>query len=146
MNFSKTTEYAFRILSYMAQDEFRLYTVDEIFKKINVPYRYLRKLMTNLTTSGFIVSIQGKNGGYKISKTTEEVWLVDILKAVDPDYLSGKCFFGFENCALQPACIMHDQWTEIRLNINNVLAKTSLADIKRSGDTNFSLINTIHSF
>lgn len=132
MNFSKTTEYAFRILSFMAQDESRLYNVDEIFEKLRIPYRYLRKLMTNLTRSGFIVSIQGKNGGYKISKKIEEIKLLEILDAVDPDYLSGKCFFGFDNCALQIPCIMHNQWTDIRTNITTVLAGTSLADIKQT--------------
>lgn len=131
MNFSKTTEYAFRILCFMAQDESRLYNVDEIFEKLRIPYRYLRKLMTNLTRSGFIVSIQGKNGGYKISKKIEEIKLLEILDAVDPDYLSGKCFFGFDNCALQTPCIMHNQWTDIRTNITTVLAGTSLADIKQ---------------
>ena len=79
MNFNKTTEYAFRILSFMAQDESRLYNVDEVFVKLRIPYRYLRKLMTNLTRSGFIESIQGKNGGYKISKKTEDIKLLDIL-------------------------------------------------------------------
>lgn len=131
MNFSKTTEYAFRILSFMAQDEGKLYNVDEIFEKHRIPYRYLRKLMTNLTRSGLIVSIQGKNGGYKISKNTVDIKLLEILNAVDPEYLSGKCFFGFDNCALQIPCIMHDQWTAIRKNINTILAGTSLADVKQ---------------
>ncbi|HEY5511620.1 MAG TPA: Rrf2 family transcriptional regulator [Prolixibacteraceae bacterium] len=146
MNFNKTTDYAFRILSYMAQDESRLYNVDEIFEKLQIPYRYLRKLMTNLTRSGFIVSIQGKNGGYKISKKTEDIKLLEILNAVDPDYLSGKCFFGFHNCALQTPCIMHDQWTEIRTNINTILVRNSLADIKQTNKENLILNNPIHSF
>jgi Rrf2 family protein len=134
MNFSKTTEYAFRILSFMAQDESKLYNVDEIFEKLRIPYRYLRKLMTNLTRSGLIVSIQGKNGGYKISRKTEEIKLLEILNAVDPEYLSGKCFFGFDNCALQIPCIMHSQWTDIRTNIYTILTGTSLADIKKTNN------------
>ena len=146
MNFNKTTEYAFRILSFMAQDESRLYNVDEVFVKLRIPYRYLRKLMTNLTRSGFIESIQGKNGGYKISKKTEDIKLLDILEAVEPEYLSGKCFFGFDNCALQTFCIMHDQWTDIRTNINSILASTSLADIKQTNCENLILNNPIHSF
>lgn len=131
MNFNKTTVYAFRILCFMAQEESKLYNADEIFKKIQIPYRYLRKLMTNLTKSDFIVSIQGKNGGYKISKNTEDIKLIDILNAVDPEYLSGKCFFGFDSCTLQTECIMHDQWNEIRTNINDILGRTSLSDIKQ---------------
>ena len=66
MNFNKTTEYAFRILSFMAEDESRIYSVDEIFKNLKIPYRYLRKLMTNLSKSELILSVQGKSGGFRI--------------------------------------------------------------------------------
>lgn len=134
MNFNKTTEYAFQILSYMATEESRLYRVDEIFDKLHIPYRYLRKLMTNLTKSEFIVSIQGKNGGYKISKKLEDIRLLDIIDVVDPDYLTGKCFFGFDNCALQSTCSMHDQWSDVRTDIRNILSGTSLSDIKQGNN------------
>lgn len=129
----------------MALDESRLYSVDDIFEKLKIPYRYLRKLMTNLTKSEFIDSIQGKNGGYKISKKLEDIKLLDIINAVDPDYLLGKCFFGFDNCELQPTCVMHDQWTEVRTNIRTILASTSLTDIKQGNNQNQILTNTIHS-
>jgi len=130
MNFNKTTEYAFRILSFMAKDESRIYSVDEIFEKLKIPYRYLRKLMTNLSKSDFMDSVQGKNGGYQISKKLGDIKLLDIINVVDPDYLTGKCFFGFDDCALQSACTMHDQWTDVRTNISNILENTSLASIK----------------
>jgi Rrf2 family protein len=134
MNFNKTTEYAFRILSFMAEDESRIYSVDEIFEKLKIPYRYLRKLMTNLSKSEFMISVQGKNGGYQISKKLGDIKLLDIINVVDPDYLTGKCFFGFDDCALQSACAMHDQWTEVRTNISTILANTSLADIKQGNN------------
>lgn len=145
MNFNKTTEYAFRILSYMAMDESRLYSVDEIFDKLQIPYRYLRKLMTNLTKSELIISIQGKSGGYKISRKPEDISLLDVITIVDPAYLTGTCFFGFENCALQTACTMHDQWSDVRTNISNILANTTLANIKQGNNQNQILTNTIHS-
>jgi Rrf2 family nitric oxide-sensitive transcriptional repressor len=129
----------------MALNEGRLYSADEIFNKLQIPYRYLRKLMTNLTKSDFIESFQGKNGGYKISKKLEDINLLDIINVVDPEYLSNQCFFGFENCALQPACIMHDSWEAVRTNITSILAKTSLADIKKGNFQNQILTNTIHS-
>ncbi len=126
-------------------DEVRLYSADEIFNQLQIPYRYLRKLMTNLTKSDFIESIQGKNGGYKISKKLEDINLLDIINAVDPEYLTNQCFFGFENCTLQTVCIMHDNWEAVRTNITTILAKTSLTDIKQGNLQNQILTNTIHS-
>jgi Rrf2 family protein len=134
MNFNKTTEYAFRILSFMAEDESRIYSVDEIFKNLKIPYRYLRKLMTNLSKSELILSVQGKSGGFRISKKIEDVKLLEIVTAIDPDYLSGHCFFGFDNCALQSVCAMHDQWMAVRTNITTILSNTSLADIKQGNN------------
>lgn len=145
MNFNKTTEYAFRILSLMAQDETRLYSVDEIYDKLRIPYRYLRKLMTNLSKGQIIRSVQGKNGGYQFSAKLDKIWLIDIVSMLDPDYLKTKCFFGFENCALQVPCVMHNQWTGLGSRITSVLSTTSLADINRNNDQNQILVNINHS-
>lgn len=145
MKFNKTTEYAFRILSYMALEESRSYSVDEIFGKLHIPYRYLRKLMTNLSKSNFLYSIQGKNGGYKISGKLEDIKLLHLIEVVDPDYLASNCFFGIENCSRESTCIMHDQWDGVRTHINTILANTSLSDIKQGNNQNFIINNTIHS-
>lgn len=126
-------------------DEGRLYSVDEIFEKLRIPYRYLRKLMTKLTKSDFVISIQGKNGGYKISRKPENISLLDIISIVEPGYLSGKCFFGFDDCALQPACTMHDRWDSVKSHIRGILANTSLADIKKGNNQNQILTNISHS-
>ncbi|MCE1197859.1 MAG: Rrf2 family transcriptional regulator [Marinilabiliales bacterium] len=136
MNFSKTTDYAFRIMRLMSQDELKLFTVEEIYQQIRIPYRYLRKLMTHLTRSDFMESVQGKKGGFRLSRPSSQITLLDILKVVDPEYLTGRCFFGFENCALDTVCIMHDQWTGVRANVHAILANTSLADLHVSGDLN----------
>ena len=74
MNFSKTTEYALRILSYMSLDENRLYTANDLFDKLQIPFRYLRKQMNFLLKQGLLVSIQGKQGGYQIAKPSNK-WL-----------------------------------------------------------------------
>ena len=56
MNFNRTTEYALQIMSLMARDEARLYRTDDIYDKLKIPYRYLRKLMTGLAKSGLSVT------------------------------------------------------------------------------------------
>jgi Rrf2 family protein len=133
MNFSKTTEYALRIMSLMAKDETRLYRVNDIFDELNIPFRYLRRLMTNLTKSNLIVSVQGKNGGYRFAKTISEISLMDIVQAVGDTPFSDDCFFGFKGCALAVKCTMHDKWSEIRANIRQVLISTKLSDLRTHG-------------
>jgi len=133
MTFSKTTEYAFQVMSLMARDETRLYRADDIYEKLKIPYRYLRKLMTGLVKNGLLASEQGKFGGYRIARPLESISLMDILEAGNDSFLTDYCFFGFGKCALDNPCMMHEKWIAVREGIRQVLVTTSLAEIKKHG-------------
>lgn len=132
MNFNKTTEYALRIMSLIARDSTRLYTTREIYDVLRIPFRYLRRLMTHLTRSGLIEGIQGKNGGYRLAKQTDEISLMDIVNAIGDNRLSNECFFGFDVCRLSEKCFMHEKWTAIKDDFRQVLLNTTLSDLKSS--------------
>lgn len=141
MNFSKTTEYALRILSFMAMDETKLYSANEIFEHLDIPYRYLRKQLTVLSKSGLMKSVQGMKGGYKIAKKVKDITLLDIIKACEDDSLTNICFFGFKECSFDTNCAMHDKWATIKSNIKQVLESTTLADLKNAGPPGFIIKN-----
>lgn len=143
MNFSKTTEYAFRILSYMAMDERKLYISRDIHNDLQIPFRYLRKQLTSLSKSELIHSVQGKNGGYMISKPLEDISLIDIMDAVGDNNLESSCFFGFQTCALKEKCTMHTKWALVLKSIKDVLTTTSLAELKESGPHSFISNNNL---
>ena len=133
MEFTKTTEYALRILSFMAMDETKLYSAKDLYENLQIPFRYLRKMLTTLSKSGLMTSVQGKSGGYRIAKKLSDIYLLDIIRAVGDDHINNTCFFGFENCAFMKKCAMHDKWTLVRENINHILTTTNLAEIKAAG-------------
>lgn len=137
MNFSATTEYALRIVSFMVMDEQKIYTTSDIFENLHIPFRYLRKLMINLSKGDIIDSIRGKNGGYKIAKSPREITLLQVIEATGENPITNVCFFGYKECSLTDRCIMHDKWTKIRENIGLLLSTTTLEEIKESGNQNF---------
>jgi len=127
----------------MAMDEERLYRANDIYEKLKIPFRYLRKQLTVLTKSGLLISVQGKNGGYRISKKLNEISLYDIVEATGDTHLVDECFFGFENCAFDHKCAMHDKWASVRQSINTVLKNTSLAELKETGPYSFITNNSL---
>ena len=54
MNINKTAEYALRIFGYMALDDNKLYSANDIYENLKIPFRYLRKLLTTLSKSDLI--------------------------------------------------------------------------------------------
>ena len=131
MNLSKTTKYAFRILGHMAKDEKSLYSAQQLHKDIDIPERYLRRLLTDLSKSGFIKSIQGRHGGFTFARDVSEITLMEIVDSIDgKDSIDG-CILGYEVCAFDYSCPMHDVWEETKRKVIKTLTETSLKDIHK---------------
>ena len=129
MRLSKTSEYALRILIYMAHTPDQLYTAKQLVKELNVSDKYLRRLMTDLSKSGFIRSIQGRDGGYTFIKSLDEIMLYDIIDSVEGmDKMNG-CLLGFEKCSCIDPCAMHYLWVDVRTDLNKVFRETRLSDM-----------------
>jgi Rrf2 family protein len=130
MQFSKTTTYALRILTLMAGNPAKMYTSTQLNKTLIIPKKYLQRLLTDLTRSGIVISIQGRSGGFVLSKKPEKITVASIVEAVEGLKEETSCFFGFEKCALDNPCSMHNVWNETHQNIIKLLKKTKLSDLK----------------
>ena len=129
MKLSKTSEYALRILIYMAKEPNKLYTATQLVKELGVSDKYLRRLMTDLSKAGFIKSVQGRDGGYTFMKSTNEIFLFDVIDSVEGMEKLNGSVLGFEHCWDTTPCAMHDTWLHIRVQLNKVFRETNLSDM-----------------
>lgn len=129
MKLSKTSEYALRILIFMAKEPSLLYTAKQLVKELNVSDKYLRRLMTDLSKSGFIRSVQGRDGGYTFTKSTNDIFLYDIIDSVEGMEKLNGCFLGFEKCSCTNPCAMHDNWQIVRADLNKLFRETKLSNL-----------------
>jgi Rrf2 family protein len=129
MKLSNTSEYALRILSFMAKEPKMMYSAKLLIEKLNISDKYLRRLMTSLVKAGFINSIQGRDGGYIFNKSTNNIFLADIINAVEGMNKYTGCVLGFEKCSDENPCVMHQTWVSVRETFVNVFETKSLADL-----------------
>ncbi|MEA1897188.1 MAG: Rrf2 family transcriptional regulator [Bacteroidota bacterium] len=132
MILNKTSEYALKILSFMATENFPQYTAHLLYDKLSIPKRYGSRLMTQLTKSGFIKSNRGRNGGYVFAKKLEDIYLSDIIDSIEGFENFDKCLIGLYQCDLDNPCPMHDIWAETKQKVIDTLKNTSLADLGNS--------------
>jgi Rrf2 family protein len=132
MNFSKTASYSLNVLSYMATHDEAQFSAAFLHEKLNIPYPYLRQILSDLSKNGFIYSVRGRSGGFVFSKPKENISLADIIEATDGLQSLNQCILGFRECPFNNACSMHSLWEETRNNILKVLKETSLADISKN--------------
>ena len=133
MNFSKTTSYALSVLSYLADHESEKFSAKKLNEELEIPWPYLRQLLTKLSKSGFIRSTQGRNGGFQLQKPADQIVLAEIVDSVESLNVLDTCIMGFKKCPFNHTCAMHEVWEETRANILKVLNTTSLDQLKKAG-------------
>lgn len=137
MILSKTSEYAIRILSYMASSEGELYSAKSILEKISIPQKYMRRIMTDLSKHGFIQSVQGRDGGYKFLKNPSQIYISDIIDALDGMEKFVGCILGFEECSCKNPCALHESYLETKEKLHKTFSETNLLTIKNSSFLRF---------
>ena len=135
MIFSKTTEYAVRVLTFMASHKKGLYSARYLNDQLQIPYKYLTKLMTNLAKSGYLLSVRGREGGFIINKDPAGLTIADIVESVEGIESFNACILGLPECSEQNPCAMHYVWEKNKKAFLHTLKVTTIAELteKRIG-------------
>jgi Rrf2 family protein len=134
MNFSKTTSYAITVLSFLSDHKGEKFSAKKLHELLEIPWPYLRRLLTSLSKSGFIESTQGRNGGFLLRRRADQIVLAEIIDSVEGLNVFGTCIMGFEKCPFDHTCAMHSVWEETRNSILNILNNTTLGHLKKDTD------------
>lgn len=129
MKLSNTSQYALRVLCFMAKDDTQLYTAKFLIEELNISDKYLRRIMTNLTKAGFIHSIMGRGGGYKFNKNPDEIFIADVVDCFEGMQTYLNCVLGFQQCDDDNPCVMHHVWEPIRDKIKVMFTTHSIRDL-----------------
>jgi Rrf2 family protein len=134
MQLHTTTQYAIRILSYLTQQKTeRLLSAKEIAETLKIPYKFLTKIMGELSKAGFINSIRGREGGYTLNKPASEIKISDILESFNDPLHEEQCILGIGFCDNKNQCALHDQWIEPKSLIEKMFNNTTLNQIAHRG-------------
>jgi len=134
MQLSNSSQYAIRILAYMADNkDSKLLNATELAKTLYIPYKFLTKIMTELVKSGLVVSIRGRDGGYKFEKKTSDIMVSDILTIFNDSIKDEQCVLGIGFCNGLCKCALHDQWIEPKHLLQKMFQESSLEDIAGKG-------------
>ncbi len=134
MQLSKTSQYAIRILAYMTdKKDSQLINATELAEALYIPYKFLTKIMTELAKVDLVVSIRGRDGGYKLKKRASDIMISDVLDLFNDSIRDEQCVLGIGFCNGMCKCALHDQWMEPKLLLQKMFRESSLEDIAGRG-------------
>lgn len=132
MKLNTTSQYAIRIMEFIAKDSETLYNAKTISEKLSIPYKYLTKIMTQLIEANFLKSIRGREGGYLLLEKPENIKILDILESVKESIDQKNCLLGMGLCNATKKCSMHDMWEKPKKEIIDMFKGTTLANIVKN--------------
>ena len=133
MQLSNTSQYAIRILAYMADKKDSQLNATQLAEILFIPYKFLTKIMTELVKVDLVESIRGREGGYKLNKKSSEIMVSDILDLFNDSIGDEQCVLGIGFCNGMCKCALHDQWMEPKLLLQKMFRESSLEDIAGRG-------------
>jgi len=134
--FTKRTGYALVAMAHLARlDEGALASAREIAQRSDVSTSLLMNVLKELATAGYVQSVRGAHGGYRLATRTEEVTLADLIEAMEGPVRLAECITdeasaGEEcTCKVMARCPVTDPVHRVQRRLNDFLKKVSLAEI-----------------
>jgi Rrf2 family iron-sulfur cluster assembly transcriptional regulator len=132
MRLSTKGRYAVMAMTDLARregDAGRGVALADIATRQEISLSYLEQLFARLRRKGLVTSARGPGGGYKLSRPAEQVFVAEIVHAVDEPLRATRCTEG-KGCMVKgERCLTHDLWEDLGRRIEDYLGSVSLADV-----------------
>ncbi len=101
-----------------------------IAQRQQISLDYLEQLFLKLRRAGLVESVRGRHGGYKLGRPSNEIFVAEVMTAVEEGTRMTRCFGEHSaGCLGESRCLTHDLWTALGHRIESFLAGVSLRDV-----------------
>lgn len=80
MQLSRFTDYSLRVLLYLAINDSKRSTLHEIAEFYPISLEHLRKVVHELSKSGYLNTFQGKSGGVELAKNPASIKVGEVIR------------------------------------------------------------------
>ena len=107
MKLTSYTDYSLRLLMYVAVNNDRLVSIREVADVFEISRNHLMKIVHDLGKGGYLKTVRGKNGGFRLAKLPEDIRLSTLIRYTEDDLDIVECFEDKDpNCKIIDQCML----------------------------------------
>ena len=130
MMYSRSVEYAFRALTYLArQPKGSQKLARQIARSERVPGFFLAKTLQQLARNGVLRSVKGPTGGFALDRPPSKITMMEVIEVLDGTDTYDRCIVGLRECNDQVLCPVHDGFKLLRDRLKRYLSRTTVAQL-----------------
>jgi transcriptional regulator, BadM/Rrf2 family len=112
----------------MHNDEYS--PIKMIAERQGISNKYLEQIITVLSRAGYVKSIRGPQGGYKLARPASEYTVGMILRLIEGSLVPVACMEDNPNqCPRSEFCATLEVWKKIDEAVSNVVDNITLEDL-----------------
>lgn len=122
MKLSRKSDYALRALMSLVGNHGRgVVSVRELAEKNDIPRKFLETIMLEMKAKGWVESVAGRDGGFKLAVSPEQLTMGQIVRHFDGILAPISCVSTshYEHCSQEGSC----RFRRVLLDIRNYIAR-----------------------
>lgn len=126
--FSASCHYGLQAMFYIAthSSEEQNVELSEIATEQHIPKHFLSKILQLLVKHKLLVSMKGPTGGFRLSRASSEITILEVVEAIDGLDIFSQCGIGFKVCDGTDPCPIHQDYKIIRDRVYSLFHDTTL--------------------
>ena len=132
MKISTKGRYAVRVMMDIAEHDGGdgFVKANQISARQGISAKYLEQIIAILNKAGYVNSVRGAQGGYKLAKPAENYTVGMILRLTEGSLFPVACMDEeINSCSRCNSCEPLEVWKQISDAINNVVDNVTIADL-----------------
>lgn len=130
MKITTFSDFALRVLMYLALNEGERATAGEIAEAYGISHHHLKKVVHLLGRGGWIQTTRGQGGGLELGRPPSEIRLGDVVSLCEGDALLAPCRGQPQgDCRIAPACRLTGFFQQAQAAFYAELSRRTLADL-----------------
>ena len=130
MRLTYHTDYALRMLVYLALNRGRPSRVADVAESYGISRNHLLKVALHLGRLGYLTTVRGRSGGIALARKPEEINLGDVVRQIEDDFGLVECMRPEGGiCLISPGCRLKRVVRKAVEAFLSVFDDYSLADI-----------------
>lgn len=131
MKISTKGRYALRLMLDLAINNTGEYiTIKSIAARQEISEKYLEQIISLLNRAGYVKSVRGAQGGYKLAKDPAEYTVGMILRLTEGSLVPVDCLEdGNDECSRCDSCVTKEVWQELYVAISSVVDRITLQSL-----------------
>jgi len=126
---TRDTDYAIRALCFISQSKEKIVSVSSLVKELRIPQPFLRKILQVLNKKGILKSHKGVGGGFQLSTSANNIFLIDLIKTFQGPLSLNECFFKKKICPNRSICALKKKIDAIEKDMLRKLESISIASL-----------------